>query len=143
MTEDKRNIATQWYIDTFLNKENSWRDHLTVDYKIGRLEEYEVDWKKIRCFIRKMPRSDFFKTMYWKAVSAKSKQVYRVCCVCGIKNDLLTRESPPESHGEELQRRDELLVICRRCNQRYSQKDDEISRGKLELLRKMRAPLGK
>lgn len=70
--------------------------------------------------LKALPYSDFLKTPYWQAVSAKirSRDKYK-CSLCGATNNLCVHHKSYEHHGNEAEWLEDLTLLCDSCHTKF------------------------
>jgi len=129
--DSQRRKDTDWFIEIYINPENSWKEKTPLKQKIKKIiypfkRGYGSGWyleEWIKEAINLMEYSDFLRTPYWNAISlyAKSKSNFS-CQLCNSKENLRTHHRTYERHGYE--HRDEvikqdLIVLCNDCHSKF------------------------
>lgn len=108
------------FINVYLNGSMSWNKGIKAYEKYQELNRVFPHGREneIALQIRSLPYDAFLATPYWTGIShyAKQRAKYR-CKLCSQNNDLVTHHPTYDIHGYELQKIDELTVICRSCHE--------------------------
>ena len=118
--QDIRKENTHYFIDNYLNENKIWNENITLNERFYRLLYANVDWNKIKEFIRSMDYNDFLKTPYWKAISEKVKQKAKYRCkICNSNKNLSTHHRSYIHHGDEIHHLEDLICICQECHNKH------------------------
>ena len=111
---------TEHFIDNYLNKNKEWNKDVPLNRRFYNMFYANVDWSKIKDFIRKLDYQDFLQTPYWKAISdkVKRKAKYR-CMICNSNSNLSTHHRCYTHHGDEIHHLEDLICICQECHNKH------------------------
>lgn len=120
---------TSDYLKNYLTPYKSWDKKITLQDKIKKIRQADVDWNIVSRHIKDMKYHNFLKTPYWKAIAAhtKYKAGYR-CQLCNSTDDLVTHHRTYAIHGREHASMKELTVMCDDCHSRFHDKVPKYKR---------------
>lgn len=111
---------TGWFINTFLDTGKAWTTENKYWFRVLQEGFQWTDEGAVSAHICEMSYGDFLRTPYWLAIVQQMK--YRAkfrCKLCGSSGLLNVHHRSYENHGRELQKQDDLIVLCQPCHQKF------------------------
>ena len=111
---------TKKYIEVYLDPQNKWNKESKNRQKMDQIRIGYEDVDEIANHIKSLDYYDFLETPYWKAIAeyTKLKASFR-CKICNCNHSLATHHRTYENHGYELQKMDDLVVLCKDCHEKF------------------------
>lgn len=116
---------TQYYINNYLDTDNSWKPDVKHYKKIELLCNVPIYDSVVSDYINGMDYNDFLSTPYWKGIAhiVKHKANYK-CEFCYNTNNLNVHHKTYIHHGlEHRYYKTDLICLCKNCHSRFHNKE--------------------
>lgn len=122
IAEIEREQKTKEFISNYLqiNTNQVCSFGMGRNFKSMKIEHDSVDREKIKECILKMKYHDFLNTRYWKIIADYEKfRANRKCQLCNSETNVNVHHSTYEHHGLEIDYRNDLVILCNNCHEKF------------------------
>ena len=120
-TEEQTERRTRSFIRRYLTPtENYTTTMVSRALRAARTAQKMTNYMEVIRHIVKMPYEDFMKTLYWRAVADKVKELGgHKCSICGR---LEAHHKTYCHHGDEINHLDDIVCLCHKCHKEVHNK---------------------